>query len=180
MVILTTLRKVLPFGCSDERFDFTQHYYPVPRPRVSVSKKSFEDRMAEDGRFKAVHQPLFCPGNVLELESQKAAMPLSSPRQELDALLEHLDEELAHHGHLDNEHAQDLQPTLFRTFPNIVTCRNSCPKTTHSWWASRWKVLRPQSDCFPHYAENGSLRSGSDEVANEITTNVVPEAEDAV
>ena len=33
---------------------------------------------------------------------------------------------------------------------------------------------------FPHYAENGSLRSGSDEVANEITTDVVPEAEDAV
>ncbi|OLP88823.1 Sodium/hydrogen exchanger 7 [Symbiodinium microadriaticum] len=95
VVILTTLRKVL----------------------VSVSKKSFEDRMAEDGRFKAVHQ------------------------QELDALLEHLDEELAHHGHLDNEHAQEFVPQ-------------------------------------DHTQLVGKSMESSDEVANEITTNVVPEAEE--
>eukprot|EP00439_Symbiodinium_sp_Y106_P087389 s397_g48.t3 len=97
VVILTTLRKVL----------------------VSVSKKAFEDRLAEDGRFKAVHQ------------------------QELDALLEHLDQELAHHGHghLDNEHAQASVPQ-------------------------------------DHTQLVGKSMESSDEVANEITTDVVPEAED--
>jgi len=97
VVILTTLRKVL----------------------VSVSKKAFEDRLAEDGRFKAVHQ------------------------QELDALLEHLDQELAHHGHghLDNEHAQASVPQ-------------------------------------DHTQLVGKSMESSDEVANEITTDVVPEAEE--
>ena len=96
-----------------------------PRLRVSVSKKAFEDRLAEDGRFKAVHQPLFCPGSFfLSWSPGKSPVALSSPRQELDALLEHLDQELAHHGHghLDNEHAQDLQPALFPRFASPWHC----------------------------------------------------------